>query len=106
MDDSTKIWTFTEKWLAPTLALIKLIGVNPVVITRAQAGASAGASSSRKPIDAVLLDFVKLLPFDAAQSAYRKAALAFHPDKGGDMARMSALNAAWERIQKEVYQQS
>lgn len=114
MDSRTKIWTFTEKWLTPIQATIKLINAQLTLITRAQAeqarvgatGAGAGAgSSSRRPIDAVIVDFVKLLPYDAAQSAYRKAAMLLHPDRGGSMESMSALNAVWERIQKEVFNQ-
>lgn len=57
-------------------------------------------------LDVVLLNFVKLLPYDAAQAAYRKAAMALHPDKpenSGNSDRMSALNACWARIEAELY---
>jgi hypothetical protein len=57
-----------------------------------------------EPIDIVMLNFVKLLPYDAAQAAYRKAAVAFHPDhNGGDGSKMSALNATWQRIEAEHF---
>ena len=46
---------------------------------------------------------MKLLPFDAAQSAYRKAALLLHPNKGGDKEKMTRVNALWSRIENELY---
>ena len=55
------------------------------------------SSRQLEPIDQTLADFMKLLPFDAAQSAYRKAAIALHPDKGGSMDSMSKLNVLWTK---------
>jgi len=58
----------------------------------------------KRPLDSVLLTFVKLLPYTAAQAAFRKAAMELHPDKnGGNGDRMSALNASWTRIETEFY---
>lgn len=109
-DKPTKIWTFNEPHLTPLLSTLKLLGVSPTVITRQQAEAAAtqshagaAASTRGEPIDAVIVRFVRLVPADAMQKAYRAAAIAMHPDKGGDANKMSALNAAWDRIQKEVY---
>lgn len=45
-----------------------------------------------------LAEFVKLLPFKAAQAAYREAAKALHPDHGGSAVKMQQLNAAWQRV--------
>lgn len=108
-DQQSKIWTFTEKWLTPLLGFIKLLGVSPIVITRAQAEvaqtSSASGSTRGKSLDAVIIEFVKVLPYESARKAYRDAAMLLHPDRGGSMEKMSALNAAWERIQKEVFQQ-
>lgn len=112
-DPFTKIWTFVERQLAPLQALLKLIGAQATVITRLQAEASAAQSTSSgngasarnvKPLDTVIVEFVRLLPIDAAKAAYRRAAMDLHPDKqGGASDKMTALNIAWDRIQKEVY---
>jgi hypothetical protein len=37
-----------------------------------------------------------------ARAVYRRAAAAAHPDRGGDDARMSALNAAWAKAQESA----
>ena len=119
-DPQTKIWTFTEQWLTPLKALLTALAFQTTVITRAQAEAAAGApgrSSTSSPtnpqhgvntLDAVLVTFMRLIPYDAAQSAYRKAALALHPDRaasGGSMEKMQQLNVAWTRLEKELYNQ-
>jgi curved DNA-binding protein CbpA len=53
-----------------------------------------------------MTSFVKLVPYDAMTKAYRAAAMTYHPDRsGGDMEKMTQLNALWERIKKEVYNQ-
>jgi hypothetical protein len=109
-DPQTKIWTFTERWLSPTSTLIEtLMRAKPQVVTRAQAEqASQGSPAGPQrqlPLDTVIVQFVKLMPFEACQKAYRQAALLMHPDRGGDMAKMQSLNTAWDRIQKELYGQ-
>jgi hypothetical protein len=112
-DPQSKIWTFTERWLTPTLAMFKQIGLQqPTVVSRADAErASAGSQSQSHSVthttslDKTLSDFVRLLPFEAAQSAYRKASLVLHPDRGGDMDKMQALNNAWQKIERELYKQ-
>ena len=110
-DPASKIWTFVERQLTPLQGLLKLIGLQTVVITRQQAEATASASAgnganarSVKPLDTVIVEFVKLLPLDACKAAYRRAAIDLHPDKqGGSADKMSQLNLAWDRIQKDVY---
>lgn len=113
-DPQTKIWTFTEQWLTPLTSLLKAFSWQATVITRAQAeaasqGQSKTSSSPAKQskLDDVLVQFVRLLPFEAAQSAYRKAAMLLHPDRGGtgSMEKMQALNVAWTRLEKELYGQ-
>ncbi len=47
-----------------------------------------------------LLEFARMLPFKAAQAAYREAAKMFHPDHGGSNRKMQRLNAALERAQE------
>lgn len=110
-DPATKIWTFVERQLAPLQGLFKTLGIQPTIVTRQQAEQAQQSSSATGPrrgtaLDALALEFLRLLPYDAAQAAYRKAAMTLHPDHGGDMQRMTALNAAWDRLQKEIYGQS
>lgn len=107
-DKPTRVWTFTEKWLDPTLALMKALGVaTPNVITRKQVEASQSATAIGKelPINDIIVQFIQTLPYDAALSAYRKAAMLLHPDRGGSMDAMTKLNTTWKRIEKEVYKQ-
>jgi hypothetical protein len=116
-DPATKVWTFVERQLAPLQGLLKQLNMQPVIITRAQAeqaaqqaASSAGSQSTAaqrvKPLDTVIIEFVRLLPYDAMRSAYRKAAMELHPDKGGSAERSAQLNDNWSRIAKEVYGQS
>jgi len=60
------------------------------------------AQRKRRPLNSVSLlsEFVALLPFQALQSAYRAAAMLFHPDHGGDVHRMQMLNEAWSRVER------
>jgi hypothetical protein len=110
-DPITKVWTLVERQLAPVQALLKMLNLQAVVITRQQAeqaqqaSSSAGASARKdKPLDTVIIEFVRLLPLDAAKAAYRRAAMELHPDRqGGSADKMQALNTAWARIEKEVY---
>jgi hypothetical protein len=43
--------------------------------------------------------FARLLPYSAAKAGFREAAKRFHPDLGGDSARMIALNLVWEKLE-------
>jgi hypothetical protein len=108
-DDNTKIWTFPESYLGPIKMLAdKIFGTsNYTVITKEQTQkASVPPAIASSPLDNVLVQFVKLLPYEAMRSAYRAGAIALHPDKaGGDMEKMARLNALWDRIQKEVFHQ-
>lgn len=106
-DVDSKVWTFWEKHLTNVEALVtKLWGNAPVVITRSQAeraSQSTGISNQSIPIDSVIASFVKLIPYEAMQQAYKRAAMLLHPDRGGDMEQMSKMNAAWQRLEKELY---
>jgi hypothetical protein len=108
-DPQSKIWTFVERQLAPLQAMLKLIGANATVITRQQTETASQSSPSAqrgKPLDTVIVEFVRLIPQECMLKAYRAAAMQLHPDRGGSMDKMSALNAAWDRLQKEVYGQA
>jgi hypothetical protein len=108
-DPATKIWTFVERVLTPLQALLKMIGAQATVITKQQAEAAsqqsqAGSTQRGVPLDQVIIEFVKLCPPAAMTKAYRAAALELHPDRNsGNSDKMSRLNTAWDRIQKEVY---
>lgn len=105
-------WTFTEKYFDGTVKFLHLVfGSGEVaVITRQQVEAAqaprlplTGATSN--PMAQACYEFMKAIPFESAQKAYRDAALRFHPDRGGNMEQMSNVNALWTRIQKEIYEQ-
>jgi hypothetical protein len=105
-DPATKIWTIVERQLAPLQNLLKQLGITATIITRQQAEQASQSSPTQqrgKPLDTIILEFVKLIPQDCMVKAYRAAAMTLHPDKGGSMDKMSSLNAAWDRIQKELY---
>lgn len=112
-DESTKIWTFTESYLAGMTQFCQLVYGNSevAVVTRQQTEQAKqprqGISPSKlTSTDAQLAEFMRLIPYEAAKAAYRQAAILLHPDKrGGDMETMSKVNAIWTKIQKEVYGQ-
>ena len=105
---SSKVWTFTEKYLTPVENMCKKIwGDGAVTTINKQRTQQASASPAVRgaPIDSILVDFMKLMPFEAVSKAYRHAALMFHPDRGGDMEKMTKINSLWTRIKEEVYKQ-
>ena len=66
------------------------------------------ASSNLAPAPAhsledAIIEFFRLLPFEAAKGAYRLAIKELHPDKGGDPVKAARLNAAWQRIESEIF---
>jgi hypothetical protein len=110
-DPNTKTWTFIEKYLDGVEKLCKVIYGNSevAVLTKAsvegQTKNQAVASQTISGTDATLLEFMKLLPYEAAQKAYKAACFVLHPDRGGNMEAMSKLNASWQKIEREVYHQ-
>lgn len=104
-DPSTKHWTVSEKWLDVIADTAKRVWNYPgdvVIIDKNQAQrASLPPPVRTQNIDSIYSDFGKILPFDALQAAYRKAAIEFHPDKGGDMQKMTRLNELFTRIKQE-----
>lgn len=107
-EPTTKTWTFTEKYLDGVQKFCILVfGAQEVAVldrTKVE-GQSKISVSTSNTLDSSLLTFMKLLPFEAAQAAYRRASLVLHPDKGGDMESMTKLNQAWSKIEKELYRQ-
>jgi hypothetical protein len=110
-DPTTKIWTFTEQYLDGTVKFLHIcFGSGEVaVVTRQQFEASSrpptGSVRVSNTIDGALAEFMKLIPYESARAAYRHAAVIMHPDRGGDLEKMSKMNALWTRIQKETYGQ-
>lgn len=110
-DDQTKIWTFTERFYGAIKNLLDQVygATNISVVTRQQAEAAAAAQSagaraiSSNPIDTTILQFFKMLPYDAARKAYIVAAAQLHPDKGGSLDSMSTFNAAWQKLEREFF---
>lgn len=105
-DPNKKTWSFSEKYLDAVVATAEQFygKSNVSVLTKDKVNqASQAPAAESQTLDAALLAFMKLLPFEAAQAAYRKASMALHPDRGGDMTKMSQLNVLWTRIEQEVY---
>lgn len=102
-DPSSKTWSFAKKYLDPVTQSAKHFYGQVSVITEQQVKGATQAPSKTQNIDQVMVEFMKLIPFDAAQSAFRKAAILLHPDRGGDMERMAKLNTLWDRLEKELY---
>jgi hypothetical protein len=104
-------WTFTEKYFDGTVKFLHLVfGSGEVaVISRAQVEQTQAPrmpmQAAGSPLANTCYEFLKLIPFEAAQKAYREAAVRCHPDRGGDMEQMSKINALWTKLQKEIYNQ-
>ncbi len=103
-DPVTKHWTVTEKFFPILRSVAEKVwqASEIIIVTKDQTRATASAPVHKASLDSVIIEFVKLLPADALTTAYRKAAVAYHPDRGGDSDRMSRLNALWTRIEAEL----
>lgn len=107
--EDKKMWCFSEKYLDGVKSLCeKIYGLGSVVvITKAQTQQSTSSSPMAKAsINDAMAEFMRVIPYEAAQKAFRHAAMMLHPDRGGDMEKMARLNAAWERIRKEIYNET
>ena len=108
-DYDSKIWTFQEQYLTKVSELVKkLWTVEPVVVSKEQAqkASTAGVgNATTNPLDKVIVDFVRMIPYEAMQQAYRRAAMLMHPDRNpqASMDEMSKMNASWQRLEKELY---
>ena len=104
-------WTFTEKYFDGTVKFLHLVfGSGEVaVITRQQVEAAQAPRTpvaiSGSPIAQACMEFMKAIPFESAQKAYRDAAMRLHPDRGGSMDKMANVNALWTKLEKELYGQ-
>ncbi|HVR46929.1 MAG TPA: DnaJ domain-containing protein [Candidatus Binatia bacterium] len=66
--------------------------VSPAMVV----GDSAAEARSRDPQGYALLDLTPPLTLENLRAAYRRAALAYHPDVGGDNETMRRINDAYE----------
>jgi hypothetical protein len=55
-------------------------------------------ATPRTPTDYDTLEILPTARFEVAKAAYRALSMVYHPDQGGDVRKMTALNAAWERL--------
>ena len=104
-DKSSKTWTVTERFMEPIRQLAeKTFRDTATVITKAQSQkSSVPPALAKQPLDGVICQFFRLLAYEDAQAAYRKASMRLHPDRGGSMEQMTALNSAWTRLEKELF---
>ena len=127
-DIQTKVWTVEEKYGVPIFDLCariwspqNILFVDAVAQAAAKAATAFHAQQNTQaqpsnyqyvppkitkgdPLDLVMLNFFKTLPYDAAKAAYRNAALLLHPDRqGGSADKMTVLNMTWTRIEQEYY---
>ncbi len=64
---------------------------------------ASSAPVSLNSLEDAIIEFFRLLPFEAAKAAYRLAIQELHPDRGGDPVKAARLNAAWQRIESEIF---
>jgi hypothetical protein len=111
-DPTSRIWTFNEKYFDPIRFMAEKVwahsGETHVVDKQhAEAAARSNSTLTRRPeasLNESIVEFFRLIPYEAAKAAYRKAALEMHPDRNAnDGERMSKLNAVWTRIEKELF---
>jgi hypothetical protein len=56
--------------------------------------------------DFALLELLPTARFEVAKASYRALCMVYHPDQGGDVRKMTMLNAAWERLCKRYGRRS
>jgi hypothetical protein len=127
-DSNAKVWTFVEKYYIPVSELVKKVFGHVTAISRTDwesanapkasatnSGVNGNANKSPNsgyipPLnvailgaDSVIIQFVKMLPYEAMKKAYLTAAMHYHPDRGGNPEEATNLNTLWGRIEKEIY---
>jgi hypothetical protein len=104
-DAASKTWTITEKFLPSVKDLTeRIFGGTATIVSRQQAQAAQQPPPQRggaaTPVGKLIEEWFQLLPYSAAQKAYRYGAMELHPDRGGSMETMSKFNSLWQQIEK------
>src|SRR5216684_1623626 len=109
-DPSTKFWYVKEQYGEALRSLFgSAFGIHAVSFTSKTVAEQSQQASSQRTSSAgttlnpsqgttedALVAFFSLLSYDAACTAYRRAATDLHPDKqGGDVIKMARLNELW-----------
>lgn len=115
-DKTTKFWYLKEQYgEAVKLVAEQVFGVGTVsFISKTVAEQTAQQQRNIPPpvigggmlseTDRALITFMRLLPYESARDAYRRAAGSFHPDRqNGDSEKMVQLNQSWSIIERELY---
>lgn len=106
-DPASKNWKFHKKYADAVVSTAKKCfgDGNVAFISEQQVKGATPAASKTLTLESACAEFVKILPFDAANAAFRKAAMLLHPDRGGNMESMSRLNILWDKIKAELYKE-
>ena len=119
-DNATKFWYLKEPYGdAVRMVAEKVFGVGQVSFQsktvaqqaqtqQAQSGqyyvTPASVTTGLNGLDLALVQFMRMLPYNAAKKAFLFAAQELHPDKqGGDPSKMSELNMKWSQIERELF---
>lgn len=92
-DFARKIWLVDQMHMEKLQSIFEQCGYTVQDGTLAQ---EAAPSNGHSPYHDLLAD----LPVEVLRKVYRVLALEYHPDRGGDHVRMTAINEAWKRIQE------
>jgi len=92
-DPANRLWFFSPEWLKYVKELCMKYFGDVMMVDVVVANDTADTATK----------FLKLIGIDAATIAYRKAATEYHPDKGGDGMKMTALNKAWKELKETVF---
>lgn len=112
-DDVSKIWTVHEKYFTQLRDILNASGAefNVTIVERP----IGGPAVTFTPIDVYFkvfetasgVDISKLSEseFNQAKKIYFRTAMKLHPDKGGDLAKMTEFNWAWDVIKERHFKQ-
>ena len=97
-DQERKLWVIQEGFVEVALQVVRqyftLIELNEKPQQQHHT-----ASSDRPPTPYTTLHLLADAPIEVVRAAYKALALLHHPDHGGTVTKMQALNAAYEKIQ-------
>lgn len=92
-DFARKIWLVDQCHMEKLQSIFEQCGYT---VNDGTLASESSASNGRSPFHELLVD----LPLEVLRKVYRVLALEYHPDRGGDHARMAAINEAWSKIQE------